>query len=240
MVVFNTLGWPRTDLAEVTVGFSDRGVAGVTLTDAAGRDVPVQLKEAARYGDGGLKVARLAFLARDVPALGYSTYHVVPRRAGRAQEATPANRPVLENESYRVTLDPATGALTSLLVKAGKWEALRGPARRASALTAGVEIAEDHDVVAVLSGHEAPPAGVDQVNGVPVGARSRQVDLLADDRCQVARRRADAEVPRGRVHRRDALALKRDRWEPFDIEEVGAVEMRVALPAGPARAGGHH
>ncbi|HEV3263188.1 MAG TPA: glycoside hydrolase family 38 C-terminal domain-containing protein, partial [Gemmataceae bacterium] len=128
VVVFNTLGWPRTDLAEVTVGFSDRSVTGVAVTDAAGREVSVQLEEAARYGDGGLKVARLAFLARDVPALGYGTYHVMAKRAGRTQEAGPAEGPTLENEFYQVKLDPATGALTSLVVKDGNWEVFRAHA----------------------------------------------------------------------------------------------------------------
>src|SRR5205807_2241259 len=62
VVVFNTLGWPRTDVAEVNVGFTDPGMAGVTVTDAAGQVVPVQLLESARYKDGSLRTVQLAFL----------------------------------------------------------------------------------------------------------------------------------------------------------------------------------
>ena len=35
--------------------------------------------------DGGLKTDRFAFIARDVPALGYATYHAVPRRRSGAE-----------------------------------------------------------------------------------------------------------------------------------------------------------
>ena len=34
---------------------------------------------------------------------------------------------VLENDLYRVTLNPATGAITGLRVKSGDWEVLAGP-----------------------------------------------------------------------------------------------------------------
>ena len=83
-VVFNTLGWPRSDIAEINVGFGERGVAGVVVTGPDGQTVPTQILESTRYADGGLKTARVAFIARDVPAMGYSTYHVSPARASDA------------------------------------------------------------------------------------------------------------------------------------------------------------
>ena len=43
----------------------------LTLTDPDGQTVPSQIVESTRYADGGLKTARVAFIARDVPALGY-------------------------------------------------------------------------------------------------------------------------------------------------------------------------
>ena len=52
---------------------------GVVLTDCDGANVPFQIVESTRYADGGLKTARVAFIAGDVPALGYSTYHVRAR-----------------------------------------------------------------------------------------------------------------------------------------------------------------
>jgi len=142
VVVFNALGWPRTDIAEVRVGFSDSGVASVGLVDPLGQAPPVQLVETERYGDGGIKDARIAFIASDVPALGYSIYQIVPKRAGEsASEAGPASASTpastmhedsgsIENEYYRLTFDLWTGAMTGLRVKASgssePWDALGG------------------------------------------------------------------------------------------------------------------
>jgi alpha-mannosidase len=128
IVVFNTLGWLRTDVAEVKVGFSDPGVAGIAVTDADGHAVPVQVLEAARYEDGNLRTVRIAFLARNVPAMGYGTYHIVPNSDKGTLLPSPHTGDRLENEFYRITLDPLTGALASLLVKADNWEVLSGPA----------------------------------------------------------------------------------------------------------------
>src|SRR6059058_5110936 len=85
VVVFNPLSWPRADIAEVEIGFAAGGVTDVDVTGPGGETVPAQILEATHYADGGMKTARVAFVARDVPALGYGTYHVAPsRRAGRA------------------------------------------------------------------------------------------------------------------------------------------------------------
>ncbi len=91
-----------------------------------GQEEPVQILEATRYADGGLKTARLAFVARDVPAMGYGTYHIAPRREVRPAWPDLAARAVLENDLYRLSLDANTGAMTSLRVKSGDWEVLSG------------------------------------------------------------------------------------------------------------------
>jgi alpha-mannosidase len=134
VVVFNTLGWPRSDIVEIDAGFGEGGVTHPILTDSEGRNVPTQVLQATRYPDGSLKTARLAFVAREVPAMGYITYHVDARRGPKASlppvatTASTSKNEVLENEFYRVGLDPTTGAMTSLRVKAGDWEVLSGPA----------------------------------------------------------------------------------------------------------------
>jgi alpha-mannosidase len=98
---------------------------GIGVVDSAGQTLPVQVLEATRHGDGGLKVARLAFLARDIPAMGYCTYQVVSTPAAHSEEPAPDKGDSLENQFYRVALDPTTGAMKSLLVKAGDWEVFR-------------------------------------------------------------------------------------------------------------------
>ena len=132
-VVFNTLGWPRSDIAYVNAGFGEGGVGGITLAGADGQTVPTQVLQSTHYADGGLKTARVAFIARDVPAMGYSTYHVSPvrgRDAGtsRDRSATAAGPGwLLENQDYRIVIDCTTGAIASVHVNKGDWEALSGP-----------------------------------------------------------------------------------------------------------------
>ena len=77
VAVFNMLGWPRTDLAIANVGFSDSKIMGVKVLGPDGANVPVQILDVDRGGDGGLLRVRIAFIARDVPAIGYSVYRRV-------------------------------------------------------------------------------------------------------------------------------------------------------------------
>jgi alpha-mannosidase len=130
IIVFNPLGWPRSDAAEVEVGITETGIKDLGLADSEGNAVPIQFLSTERYGDGGLKQVRIAFLARNVPALGWATYHALPMQTEakpgeRTGQAT--NTPVLENEFYRVTVNPATGAINSLFDKTARWEALAAP-----------------------------------------------------------------------------------------------------------------
>jgi alpha-mannosidase len=128
LVVFNALGWPRTDLAVTDVEFTESGVRDLQLVGPKGRQLPIQLLES-QSQDGGLVRAKVAFLAQDVPALGYSVYRLLPQHPSgtSASAAQPKTNGVLENEHYLVELDLASGAITRLIVKDGNWNALGGP-----------------------------------------------------------------------------------------------------------------
>src|SRR3989442_9308628 len=131
IVVFNPLGWPRTDIAEVDVGFGERGVLDMSLADPAGKPVGLQILQADRDRDGGVTRARVLFVAHDVPALGYATYLIIPQRsveAATTEAGEDTEKTVIENEYYRASFDLASGAMTSLFDKAQKWEVLAGPA----------------------------------------------------------------------------------------------------------------
>ena len=86
VVVFNTLGWARSDFVEVDVGFSEPGATVVELFGPSAEAVPLQYINAERYSNGGLKHAKIAFISRDVPALGYCLYQIIPRGGGSARE----------------------------------------------------------------------------------------------------------------------------------------------------------
>jgi alpha-mannosidase len=140
VVVFNTLGWRRTDVAEADISFSDAGVHGFAIFDNDGQAVPVQFLDifpwngelnVPRYGDGGIRRARVAFIARDVPALGYAVYHVVPDTKPPAgptiHRSIHEDRATVENEFYRASFDFWTGDMTGLSLKESNWQVLAGP-----------------------------------------------------------------------------------------------------------------
>ncbi len=131
VVVFNPLGWSRTDTAELEMGFAEPGINDLKLVDPDGKTVPVQLGGVDRHSDGGLERVRMTFLARDVPALGYSAYRVIPLTTVRDSRESTGGDPlsnVIENEQYRVTFNLATGEMTGLFDKSSQWEVLAGPA----------------------------------------------------------------------------------------------------------------
>jgi alpha-mannosidase len=131
--VFNTLGWPRTDVVEVNVAFSDSGVQGFALLDSGGKAIPIQFLSVLRNEDGGIRQARVAFVARNIPALGYAIYHAVPNAAGPMVAPAAIHRSMhedrgdIENEFYRASFNLWTGEMTSLVLKENNWEVLASP-----------------------------------------------------------------------------------------------------------------
>ena len=133
ITVFNTLGWARTDIAEVDVAFSDPGVQKLALFDANENAIPLQFLNVLRNEDGGIRQARIVFLARNVPAMGYVVYHAVPNvdtlpdPPAQSHNTTRDDNAAIENEFYRATFNLWTGEMTSLVLKEGNWEALTKP-----------------------------------------------------------------------------------------------------------------
>jgi alpha-mannosidase len=131
LLVLNTLGWNRTDIAYGDVGFALPGIQDFSLLDSQGNSVPAQHIEADHFEDGGLRRVKFAFLARDVPAVGYSIYHVVPSqtsRQDRVETSAASGSCEMENDDLALGLDPTTGSLTRLRLKRDNWEALAAPA----------------------------------------------------------------------------------------------------------------
>ena len=116
IIVFNPLARTRTDL--VRVAGAELGQQFQLRDAGTGKEVAHQV-----LGDD-----TVIFIAADVPSLGYRTFSVVPPstpRSSRREEALAAKSPAsqslltsaapsLENSFYRLSFDPAIGAITSL------------------------------------------------------------------------------------------------------------------------------
>jgi alpha-mannosidase len=125
LVVFNPLGWQRDDVVETTIGFHEGGIVDIQVADQANRVIPVEIVEAERFRDGGLKNAKIIFIAREVPALGHAVYRVIPLTLASGLNASrETSDGMLENEYYQAEVDLSTGAITSLKVKSDNWEVL--------------------------------------------------------------------------------------------------------------------
>ena len=119
IVVFNSLSWTRTDPVNVPSPFS--GQEGhFAVTDESGTDYP-----ALNIGD------RLSFTARDVPAMGYKVFW-----AHRAPNPVPGGikcvQTTIENQFFRVRVDPDLGVIQSIYDKVNARHAM--PPDGASAL----------------------------------------------------------------------------------------------------------
>jgi alpha-mannosidase len=122
VVVFNPSSWSRTDVVRVRVEFPAPGSRGVTVRSDT-QELPLVLEHPRHHADGSLAAVDVVFLAMDVPAVGYRTWLL----AGTAQPSPVGWRPVgwrpvgdgsepaIENDAYRLTVDPARGGCVSQL-----------------------------------------------------------------------------------------------------------------------------
>ncbi|MGA3323174.1 MAG: polysaccharide lyase family protein [Terriglobia bacterium] len=107
IVVFNSLNWTRDGLVETDLD------AHSAISEYPGMN-PVPVEVLHHYQD----YDRVRFLARDVPSLGYKCYQIAPSRepAPPGETVLPFSNTV-ENDFYRVELDPAAGAVRSVFDK---------------------------------------------------------------------------------------------------------------------------
>lgn len=127
------VGRPTWGLPLEWIGEGDRMAGGLELVEVeTGAIVPHQIVRvpdawfpmrfsAERYNRAQFSPRDtyvLQFVARDVPAVGYRAYAVVPRAgAPAAEHELRVDGHALENEFYRVTLDEKSGAVASIVDK---------------------------------------------------------------------------------------------------------------------------
>jgi len=125
LVVFNSLGWTRDDVVETMVGFKKGGIVDIQVIDQANRIIPVEILEAERFRDGGIKNAKIIFIAREVPSMGEAVYRIIPLTSvSQLNAGKESSEGLLENEYYKIKLDLSTCAITSLGLKSNNWEVL--------------------------------------------------------------------------------------------------------------------
>ncbi|HXY02797.1 MAG TPA: alpha-mannosidase, partial [Terriglobales bacterium] len=119
IVVFNSLSWPRTEVIEVEAQLPGPAKQ-IEVVDSKGRVAESQLLSIEATTN------RAHFLLRaSVPAFGYETYFVrAASQTSAGRTSLKASVSSLENGFFRLTMDPQTGCMTSLLDKRSQTEAL--------------------------------------------------------------------------------------------------------------------
>ena len=135
IVVFNSLSFKRTDLVNVPRFLVETRHAVSLIDEETGEKVPYQIVELdspqapvphaagwyARGQFGRRELFSLAFVAEDVPPIGYKTYRIVPieeesSRPDFGSEIV-VNSTTLENRFFKITLNPQTGTVESIYDK---------------------------------------------------------------------------------------------------------------------------
>ena len=122
LLIFNPLPWERTEPVQAEAAFV-RPVKSIRIVDGSGTEIPYQILSEGSAADRN-KV-RFLFIAERVPSFGYKTYRILEAETDREYETSlSVDGTVIENEFFRLTLDPRTGWIRSLFDKKNGREVL--------------------------------------------------------------------------------------------------------------------
>ena len=141
VLVFNPLAWPRSDLVEFAVQLPAAAPA-IEVVDAAGKDLEAEISPK----PSAPNTFNVRALVPDVPSLGYTLVYARPAAAKAATTAiqVSADHHTLENQFLKLTIDPKTGCITSLVNKQTNYDAIaRGGC--GNLLQAFVDTPKDYD-----------------------------------------------------------------------------------------------
>ena len=122
VVVFNSAGYPRTDLAEVKMVLPG-GFVPLEAVDETGASVPLEIEPLVLPGDSPDPQGRVIvrFVAHDVPPFGYRTYALRGTEQGeKANVPFTDGGTSIENEYLHLTFDPSVGTLSLFDKRTGR------------------------------------------------------------------------------------------------------------------------
>ncbi len=122
VLVFNPLSFARTDEVEVEAQFPGL-VSGVSAVAPGGKPLLAEVVSS----DVQTGRVRLRILAENIPATGFELIKLAPNSKSTQKTTLVATDTSLENEFVKLTVDPKTGCMISLLDKRTNREALAAP-----------------------------------------------------------------------------------------------------------------
>jgi alpha-mannosidase len=124
LLIFNPLAWERTEPVEAEVGFPGPAKP-IRIIDSAGKEVAHQVLE--ERPTPGRTELRLLFIAEKMPSFGYRTYRVLAAESNAEfKTGLSVDGSTLENDFFKLALNPQTGWIRSLFDKKTRREVLAG------------------------------------------------------------------------------------------------------------------
>lgn len=120
ILVFNPLSWNRTDVADLTVQMPAK-TPSIEVVDAQGKPLVSEVSVA----NPDTNSFHVKVLVPDVPSMGYEEIYARPVPSAKsAPSGLTANGFTLENKFVKVTVDPKTGCITSLIDRKTNFNAI--------------------------------------------------------------------------------------------------------------------
>jgi alpha-mannosidase len=179
VVVYNPLGWKRTDEVTVKVQLPGGPAAGVKIDDESGHETGSQI--VSTDSKTGEIVAR--FFARDVPALGYKVYWISAGPAPNGGQLPigihqTGSDVTFENRELRVSVDKQSGCITSLFNKADNFETVAAGGC-GNQLQFFKDTPKDYDAWNIDPGTlDVPPALIDHADSVEVVGNGTELPVI--------------------------------------------------------------
>lgn len=130
LLIFNSLPWKRNDSVEIDIPLTEPFVS-VRIFDSLGKELSSQLL-GIMSDLAGKRVAKIVFIAENIPSLGYSIFYACPARAiTDIAMSISIGSNMIENTYYRLSIDPKRGgSLISIYDKELDWELINQDGRR--------------------------------------------------------------------------------------------------------------
>lgn len=122
IVVYNPLSWDRTDVVKLKLPEGDS--KDYSVHDSDGKEVPSQIVQKSEYS------REIIFIADSVASLGYKVFELRDEKPRAEATNLKIDSTSLENQFYRVVVDPDSGWVQSIHDKKNGKEVLTGEGNR--------------------------------------------------------------------------------------------------------------
>ncbi len=167
LVIFNSLNWSRTAVIHWPV---PAGSGRWQVWDDQGQLIPSDQHP-----------EELIFLAADLPSVGYRSIWLVPATNSLSTKSSSTEHPshwCLENSLVRVTINPQTGDIASMVDKIQQLEILSAPGNQLQSFTDAGQYWDAWNIDPQYSEHPLPPSQLQSIAWIHCGEIEQRLQVV--------------------------------------------------------------